>query len=134
MNFMAVRQFIAKRRVELHSTPCIVAHPMGWSDALIVPANEELIGPALPYFPIGGPVPRRPPPGATTSMWGGMEAGRGLLYSCQVTHLGFPASLVLVFAFTLCLLFLLFLYSVFVSYKLNFLCQPTAQNLVRAVK
>lgn len=51
---------------------------------LVVPANEELVGTSLAYFPIGGPVPRPPPPGLKTSLWGGMEAGNGLLYACQV--------------------------------------------------
>ena len=71
--------------VEVWSTPCIVQHPLGgWCDALIVPANESLVQTALPYFPIGGPVPKPPPPGLSNAAWGGMEAGEGMLYSTQV--------------------------------------------------
>ena len=50
----------------------------------MVPANEFLVGTSLPYFPIGGPVPEPLPPGVTNSVWGGMEAGRGMMYSVQV--------------------------------------------------
>lgn len=74
------------RRVELHVTPCIVAHPPDelFHDVLVVPANEFLVGTSLPYFPIGGPVPEPLPPGVTNSVWGGMEAGHGMMYSVQV--------------------------------------------------
>ena len=62
------------QRIELHSTPCVVLHPPGgFCDALIVPGNETLVGTALPYFPVGGPVPAPPPPGLRNTVWGGME-------------------------------------------------------------
>ena len=53
--------------------------------ALINPANQPLSGTALAYFPRGGPVPRPPPAGlsASTSGWGGMDAGSGMLYPAQ---------------------------------------------------
>ena len=95
---MAVRQLVFKRRghvgreavqrIEVFATPCIVMQPPAdGCDVLVVPANEFLVGTALPYFPIGGPVPRPPPPGLGTTSWGGMEAGQGMLYSTQVRFL-----------------------------------------------
>lgn len=79
--------------------PCVVTAPWGTSQtatgmlrALINPANVQLVGTALPYFPRGGPLPAPPPPGVrTSSAWGGMEAGANMLYPSQVvdglTHL-----------------------------------------------
>jgi hypothetical protein len=73
------------QRIEVVETPCIVMNPPGRNcDALVVPANEFLCGTALPYFPVGGPVPRPPPLGLGSTSWGGMEAGQGMLYSTQV--------------------------------------------------
>ena len=55
-------------------------------DALVNPANETLVGTALAYFPIGGPTPAPPPPGADELNWGGTMDGSGkLLYREQVT-------------------------------------------------
>lgn len=53
--------------------------------ALINPANVALCGTSLPYFPRGGPVPRPPPPAlrASSSGWGGLDAGSGMLYPAQ---------------------------------------------------
>ena len=52
---------------------------------LVNPANEALIGTSRPYFPRGGPVPARPPPelGTSSTGWGGMDAGSGMLYPAQ---------------------------------------------------
>ena len=82
----ALRGGVGVGRVEIHVSPCIVAHPPNelWHDILIVPANEFLVGTSLPYFPIGGPVPAPLPAGVTNSVWGGMEAGQGMMYSVQV--------------------------------------------------
>ena len=81
-----VRPRGAIRRVEVHVSPCIVAHPPGeeFHTVLVVPANEFLVGTSLPYFPIGGPVPAPLPPGVLNNAWGGMEAGQGMMYSVQV--------------------------------------------------
>lgn len=69
--------------VELHRTPDMVALPPGGScDCIITPANEQLIGTQLSYFPTGGPCPEPPPKGVSNS-WGGMEAGSGMLYPTQ---------------------------------------------------
>ena len=53
--------------------------------ALINPANVALCGTSLPYFPRGGPVPRPPPKAlrASSSGWGGLDAGSGMLYPAQ---------------------------------------------------
>jgi O-acetyl-ADP-ribose deacetylase (regulator of RNase III) len=53
--------------------------------ALANPANEALVGTARPYFPRGGPVPAREPPGLTRSSagWGGLDAGQHMLYPVQ---------------------------------------------------
>ena len=71
------------RVVELHMTTDIVTCPPPCA-TLVNPTNNELCGTSLAYFPIGGPVPPRPPPGLTSTMWGGMDAGKGLLYREQV--------------------------------------------------
>ena len=78
------------RRLE-RAVGCVVTSP--WAHecakdvlrALINPANEALIGTARPYFPRGGPVPPRPPPGleATSRGWGGLDAGPNMLYPAQ---------------------------------------------------
>ena len=34
--------------------------PLSFYDYLMNPSNEALVGTKLPYFPIGGPVPRQP--------------------------------------------------------------------------
>ena len=47
--------------------------------ALVNPANEELIGTVLPYFPMAGP----PPEELFTTNWGGASAGSGMFYSMQ---------------------------------------------------
>ena len=47
--------------------------------ALVNPTNEELIGTALPYFPMAGP----PPKELLTTGWGGASAGSGMLYAVQ---------------------------------------------------
>ena len=75
----------------LHAVGCVVTNP--WEGivtlpntlrVLINPANESLLGTARPYFPRGGPLPPRAPPGLTTSSrWGGMDAGSGMLYPAQ---------------------------------------------------
>ena len=75
----------------LHAVGCVVTNP--WEGivtvpnalrVLINPANESLLGTARPYFPRGGPLPPRAPPGLTTSSrWGGMDAGPGMLYPAQ---------------------------------------------------
>ena len=81
--------------------PCVVTSPWGESPppetasarrALINPANTQLVGTSLPYFPRGGPLPPPPPPGLRVSSgWGGMEAGSSMLYPSQavdgLTHL-----------------------------------------------
>lgn len=51
------------------------------NDTLINPANSTLSGTQLPYFPRGGPLPKGEV--GRTSMWGGMEAGEGMLYPAQ---------------------------------------------------
>ena len=76
----------------LHAVGCVVTNP--WEGivtvpnslrVLINPANEALLGTARSYFPRGGPLPRRSPPGLMTSSgWGGMDAGSGMLYPAQV--------------------------------------------------
>ena len=55
-----------------HTTPIITR-------ALVNPANEELIGTVLPYFPMAGP----PPKDLFTTSWGGLSAGYGMFYSMQ---------------------------------------------------
>ena len=78
-----------------HAIGCVVTAP--WEEnsspstksdtltVLINPANEALIGTSRPYFPRGGPVPPRPPPGlmASSAGWGGMDAGTAMLYPAQ---------------------------------------------------
>ena len=56
------------------------------STALIKAANSALVGTARAYFPRGGPVPPPPPPGLqhSSSGWGGLDAGTGMLYPAQV--------------------------------------------------
>jgi len=56
-------------RVALHSH----------SRALVNPSNEELIGTALPYFPMAAPPPRE----LRNTSWGGASAGNGSFYSAQ---------------------------------------------------
>jgi O-acetyl-ADP-ribose deacetylase (regulator of RNase III) len=51
---------------------------------LINPCNQTLSGTALPYFPIGGPLPVLPDTVFSNSnSWGGMEAGSSMLYPAQ---------------------------------------------------
>ena len=75
-------KFPRKLLLSLSTTSAPDAHP---SACLINPANRSLCGAALPYFPIGGPVPQRPPPGLTNSVsgWGGLSAGEKMLYPSQ---------------------------------------------------
>jgi O-acetyl-ADP-ribose deacetylase (regulator of RNase III) len=51
------------------------------NDTLINSGNPKLSGARLPYFPKGGPVPEWEV--GLTSIWGGMEAGPGMLYPSQ---------------------------------------------------
>jgi O-acetyl-ADP-ribose deacetylase (regulator of RNase III) len=72
--------------------------PKGALRALINPANTQLVGTHLSYFPRGGPLPVSPPPGARgSSGWGGMDAGDNMLYPMQVvdglTHMHAGAAL-----------------------------------------
>ena len=77
-------------RLCISRAACVVTQP--WvaatqrtTRALINPANPQLAGTALAYFPVGGPCPPPPPPGTGSSAgWGGMEAGEGMLYPSQV--------------------------------------------------
>jgi len=46
---------------------------------LVNPANEQLQGTVLPYFPMAGP----PPKELNTTNWGGMDAGPGMFYATQ---------------------------------------------------
>ena len=73
------------------ASPCVITEP--WAGraaasgrALINPANSQLAGTARAYFPRGGPVPPPPPPGlqASSSSWGGLDAGEQMLYPAQV--------------------------------------------------
>lgn len=73
--------------------PCVVTGPWRKSNlapstrrALLNPANSELVGTARAYFPRGGPLPPPPPPGLerSSSGWGGLDAGSGMLYPLQV--------------------------------------------------
>ena len=47
--------------------------------ALVNPGNEELVGPELPYFPMGGPTPKD----LLTTNWGGAISGSGMFYAIQ---------------------------------------------------
>lgn len=72
--------------------PFYVETPKSALRALINPANRQLVGTSLSYFPRGGPLPLPPPPGLqASSRWGGMEAGSTMLYPAQavdgLTHL-----------------------------------------------
>lgn len=90
-------------QIELHITSCIVSHPPGGIPdgsvtnskscislasetrvskrrALIVPANEELVGTKLPYFPMK----ESPPADMRTNNWCGMEIGSQMFYPMQV--------------------------------------------------
>ena len=66
--------------------PTSAAAAAAASTALINPANSALVGTARAYFPRGGPVPPPPPPGLqhSSSGWGGLDAGTGMLYPAQV--------------------------------------------------
>ena len=75
------------------SSPCVVTDPWvdvevacGTGRALLNPANSQLVGTARAYFPRGGPVPPAPPPGvqASSTGWGGLDAGEQMLYPAQV--------------------------------------------------
>jgi O-acetyl-ADP-ribose deacetylase (regulator of RNase III) len=68
--------------LELYVTSDITLHPNSADKATVLlnPANRELLGAKLPYFPM----PDAPPKGAETSMWGGMEAGPNMFYASQV--------------------------------------------------
>ena len=92
--------------VEAATTPCVVQQPWkakhasqafaatrpsdpffaGALRALLNPANPSLAGTSRPYFPRGGPIPPPPPPGLekSSSGWGGLDAGEGMLYPAQV--------------------------------------------------
>ena len=48
--------------------------------AMINPTNPSLAGTSLAYFPVGGPCPQTAEGPLGMSMWGGMEAGEGMLY------------------------------------------------------
>ena len=50
------------------------------NDVLINPGNANLCGAKLPYFPRGGPVPSKYD---GSNNWGGMEAGRNMVYPIQ---------------------------------------------------
>ena len=65
-------------QVSVHTTPCIVSHPLGGADscALVNPTNNHLVGTELPYFPVGGPVPKKPPRDIARRNWGGMDIGQ----------------------------------------------------------
>ena len=60
--------------------------PLSKYDYLVNPANEALVGTRQPYFPVGGPVPPmvKPDKALSSSRWGGMDAGEGMLYGVQV--------------------------------------------------
>lgn len=82
--------------IEAMAGPCVVTRPSWPAEAeegvlrgLINPANRALVGPALPYFPKGGPLPPPPPPSLlrSDSGWGGMTAGDGMVYPSQVSYL-----------------------------------------------
>jgi len=92
--------------VEVARTPCVVTQPWGAVHAgrafapsrphhspfqtairgLLNPANPSLAGASRPYFPRGGPLPPPPPHGLehSSSGWGGLDAGSGMLYPAQV--------------------------------------------------
>jgi O-acetyl-ADP-ribose deacetylase (regulator of RNase III) len=84
---------------------CVVTAPWGTQPpptgalrALVNPANPQLAGTHLSYFPRGGPLPESPPPGVRgSSGWGGMDAGGNMLYPMQVvdglTHMHAGAAL-----------------------------------------
>lgn len=82
----------SRTNCELSVSGCVVTDPWGGNPppkgalrALVNPANTQLAGTSLPYFPRGGPVPVSPPPELRVSSgWGGMEAGSGMLYPSQV--------------------------------------------------
>ena len=73
---------------EFSVSGCVVTDPWGRNPppkdalrALVNPANTQLVGTRLPYFPRGGPLPVLPPPELRVSSgWGGMDAGSGMLY------------------------------------------------------
>lgn len=83
------------RAVRVVVSRCVVTSEGRFSDVLINPANERLVGTRLPYFPKGGPVPEDTVSGAAAvqrdwvppgfvSKWGGMEIGSEMMYSVQV--------------------------------------------------
>ncbi|GAX14494.1 hypothetical protein FisN_11Hh045 [Fistulifera solaris] len=84
-----------RRFIEIWKTPCIVSKFGKQSEAncsiLVNPANPQLSGVTqFPYFPRGGPVPKRPPRisahhimGYVTE-WGGMDVGNGMLFPVSV--------------------------------------------------
>ena len=92
-------------QLAVHTSPCIVTQPpppparaTARRRALVTPANEQLQGTALPYFPMAGP----PPKDLATSNWGGMEIGSGMFYATQtvdgvVSRLGGPVKNALYF-------------------------------------
>jgi len=85
-NMLPVRSFICSRRLlklEVHLTACIVTSQT--AQALVNPGNNELIGTSeLPYFPVGGPVPPRPPKDLRNSAsWGGLDVGSRQMYPAQ---------------------------------------------------
>eukprot|EP00931_Biecheleriopsis_adriatica_P081970 TRINITY_DN55342_c0_g1_i1.p1 TRINITY_DN55342_c0_g1~~TRINITY_DN55342_c0_g1_i1.p1 ORF type:complete len:281 (+),score=48.79 TRINITY_DN55342_c0_g1_i1:49-843(+) len=79
--FVRCWQLSAGLRLELHMTDDVVSQPpYGRCDVLINPANEELVGTKLPYFPM----PVEPPPELRNTRWCGMEAGERMFYPMQV--------------------------------------------------
>lgn len=81
-------------RVSIRLVRCIVRDAPATSKgtALVCPANEMLVGAALPYFPLprngaagldAGNVEQRASELPSTA-WGGMEIGSGMFYSSQV--------------------------------------------------
>lgn len=75
--------------VEVWDTTCIVTNFQ--ADILINPANPRLSGVAdFPYFPKGGPLPKKQPVKDAhhimgyVTQWGGMEVGQGMMFAANV--------------------------------------------------
>mmetsp|Transcript_20796 Transcript_20796/g.34049 ORF Transcript_20796/g.34049 Transcript_20796/m.34049 type:complete len:380 (+) Transcript_20796:70-1209(+) len=91
----------SRKAVEIWTTTCILTnfgknvhnlndHQQPVITSLINPANPNLSGPnAFPYFPRGGPQPKVQPNRNAhhimgyVTQWGGMDVGRGMLFSAE---------------------------------------------------
>ena len=84
---MMIRARIKNIVCEIHMTGCIVSQSIGHSNqacALINPTNEDLVGTAASYFPVGRRANNRTIEQQGFNSWGGLDIGSDQLYATQV--------------------------------------------------